>query len=187
MDTKNYCNLCCQITNHTILFTKEVTSSHVDDYRWVEKFQVIQCDGCENVLFRKQYSDEDTYYYDEDGENPIYYSNDICYPKYLKEHRVLKNQYEIPNKIRIVYLETIEAFKSACYLLAGVGLRAVIEAICIEENILGRNLEIKISNLLKNKLITEREANRLHSIRFLGNDSVHEMDVPSEKKIFIAL
>ena len=41
----------------------------------------------------------------------------------------------------------------------------------------------KINNLEKGKFITERDSSRLHSIRFLGNDSVHEMDVPNEKKL----
>lgn len=63
----------------------------------------------------------------------------------------------------------------------------MIEAICIDQSIPGRNLEVKINNLVKHKLITEKDAYRLHSIRFLGNDSVHEMDVPKKFKITIAL
>jgi Domain of unknown function (DUF4145) len=63
----------------------------------------------------------------------------------------------------------------------------VIEAICIQENIKGSNLEIKINNLAKNRLITERESERLHTIRFLGNDSVHEMEIPQVKKLLLVL
>ena len=81
----------------------------------------------------------------------------------------------------------VYSLKNNCYLLSGVGLRAVIEAVCIEQSITGRNLEVKINNLVKNKLITEKDANRLHSIRFLGNDSVHEMDVPNEAKLRAAI
>jgi hypothetical protein len=123
--------------------------------------------------------------HDESGNHQN--SEIINYPRNLKEHKINSNVYYLPKNIKTIYLETIEAFKSRCYLLAGVGFRGVIEAICLEENIKGNNLEQKIKNLSKNKLITEREEKRLHSIRFLGNDSVHEMVVPSKKKLFIVL
>ncbi|MHC8949598.1 DUF4145 domain-containing protein, partial [Sphingobacterium hungaricum] len=94
---------------------------------------------------------------------------------------------DLPDKIRIIYIETIESLTNNCYLLAGVGLRTIIEAVCIDQKITGRTLENKINNLVKNKLITEKDGQRLHSIRFLGNDSVHDMDVPNENKLKTAL
>src|SRR5690606_30780536 len=39
----------------------------------------------------------------------------------------------------------------------------------------------------RNKLITEKESKRLHSIRFIGNDSVHEMKAPREESLKIVL
>lgn len=104
-----------------------------------------------------------------------------------KTQTVVGNVYILPEKIRIVYDEAIKAFKANCYLLAGVGFRAVIEAVCIDKQIPGRDLESKINNLAKNRLITDKEADRLHSIRFIGNDSVHEMAVPKEKALYIVL
>jgi len=109
------------------------------------------------------------------------------YPSSLKHHRPISEQYLLPPEIRTVYSESIEALKADCKLLAGVGFRAVIEAICIDKNIAGRNLEIKITKLLTNKLITDKEAERLHAVRFLGNDSVHEMAVPKEKALYVVL
>lgn len=185
MHTTNYCTSCTQQTKHTILFSKQESSNRHDDYHWEETYEIIECNGCENKQFRKTYTDESMVAYTDDYD--FNYYNNTCYPNYLIGHRLLSNTYIIPERIRKVYSETLEAFKAKCHLLAGVGFRAVIEAICLEETIAGRNLEQKISNLLKNKMITEKEAARLHSIRFLGNDSVHEMEIPSEKKLYIAL
>lgn len=188
MDTTNYCTSCGQSTKHTILFSKTETSHRDSEIGWSESYEVIECKGCENKQFRKSYTDETMLtHMDEDEEYEVQYSNNSCYPNYLVGYKQLPNIYSVPTNIRKVYIETVEAFKANCYLLAGVGFRAIIEAICLEEKITGRNLEIKISNLLKNKYITEKEAHRLHSIRFLGNDSVHEMDVPSDKKLHLAL
>lgn len=72
-------------------------------------------------------------------------------------------------------------------MLAGVGFRAVIEAICLDKSISGRNLETQINNLSRNRLITDKESERLHAVRFLGNDSIHEMLVPTERALYLVL
>ncbi len=185
--TKDYCPRCQLLTNHKCLFEKGIHSSHDDDFHWSEYFDIIQCLGCENIQFRTRNSNEDMFHHDPYTGEQEYYEDVKYYPLNLMNHNILKNSYYLPNKIRVVYIETIEALKNNCYLLSGVGLRAVIEAVCIEQSITGRNLEVKINNLVKNKLITEKDANRLHSIRFLGNDSVHEMDVPNEAKLRAAI
>ena len=186
--TKDYCPRCQLLTNHECLFEKEIHSSNEDDdFHWSEGFDVIQCLGCENIQFRTRNSDENMIDFDEYTGEEKYYEDLKYYPLNLMNHNVLKHLYYLPSRIRVVYIETIEALKNNCYLLSGVGLRAVIEAVCIEQSIAGRNLEIKINNLVKNKLITEKDANRLHSIRFLGNDSVHEMEVPKEAKLRAAI
>jgi len=185
-NSKDYCPNCQKITNHQCLFSRRITSNHVDDFHWEENYEIIQCLGCENIQFRNRYSHEDMVYYDDD-DNERSYDESKYYPKNLSNHVILENIYVLPDKIRIVYVESIEALKNNCYLLSGVGLRAVIEAICLNQNITGKNLEVKINHLVKNKLITEKDGNRLHSIRFLGNDSVHEMEVPKEEKLRVAL
>lgn len=183
--SKDYCPKCYQITNHKRLSTQKQSDPY-SDFFWQYDYDVIQCLGCEHLQFRKGYHDESMLAYDENGELKPF--NDYSYyPKHLNHHHKLNNLINLPVKIRSIYNETIKAFTNNCYLLAGAGLRAVIEAVSIERDINGKNLEIKINNLVKNKLITENDGNRLHSIRFLGNDSIHEMDIPKEEKLRIAL
>lgn len=184
---KDYCPNCSVQTNHEILFIKKIQSTSEEDFDWSLSFQTIQCRGCENIQFKKVIWDESMVSWDHHNQDQFTYTEQIYYPPNINGHRKLQNYYHIPEKIRIVYNESLEALKCKCYLLTGVGLRAVIEAICLEQNIVGRNLEVKINNLTKNKLITEKDSHRLHSVRFLGNDSVHEMEVPKETKIKMAL
>src|SRR5690606_15412486 len=115
--------------------------------------------------------------WDYELQEEVSYTEKTYFPPSINGHKRLKNFYEIPERIRIVYNETLECLKSKCYLLAGAGLRAIIEAICLDQKITGKELAVKINNLTKSKLITEKDSYRLHSIRFLGNDSVHEMEV----------
>ncbi len=170
-----------------MLFTKKIGSTQNSEFNWSTSYEIIQCKGCDNIQFRELYSDEGMMEWDQEDQTAYYYDLKTYYPASIQHHNSLNNLNVIPQKIRIVYNETLEALKSKCYLLTGVGLRAIIEAICLDQQIVGRNLEVKINNLAKNKLITEKDAHRLHSIRFMGNDSVHEMEVPKEPKIRIAL
>lgn len=182
---KNYCRNCDFETNHIPLH-KETLDSNDEDYSYSVKYYIVKCCGCDNISFRKEFVDfEQTYPDEEDNWVPtITITN---YPKKRKVKRKLENLFVLPDKILIVYQEAISAFNVDCFLLTGVAFRAIIEAICLDKNIAGRDLAKKIDNLVNKKLITEKEAQRLHSIRFIGNDSVHEMNVPEKQTLDIVL
>lgn len=184
---KDYCSKCRIQTNHEVLYSVMTGSSRNESFDWSRQFQTIKCKGCDNIQFRIVYKDESMIAWDSGTEEEFYYDQKTYYPPNIDGHNGFKNKFAIPEKIRIVYFETLEAIKNKCYMLSAVGLRAVIEAICLEQKIKGGNLVQKIKNLTKNKLITEKDEHRLHSIRFLGNDSVHEMEVPQKMQILIAL
>lgn len=182
---KSYCQRCDFETNHEILFKEDIRSA-ADDYDYAVYYLVLKCNGCETISFRREFIDIESAYPDEYGD----WKPDITVTTYPNKSKVkigLENVYDLPEKIRLIYIEAINSYNAECPILTGVGFRAVIEAICIEEGITGRNLEIKINNLVRQKLITEKESKRLHSIRFIGNDSVHEMKVPKEKSLRLVL
>lgn len=192
IDYWNYCSSCCRRTKHFVLFKKEILDSNStsqigfddddDDPTGKNVFLVLECNGCEQVSFRK-----DRYQFtcgvvpDESLiTTEIFPSN----PAFKGE---LISSSQLPVKIADVYEQTILALNGGSKLLAGAGFRAIIEAVCIERNIKGYGLDQKINNLCKNKLITQREADRLHSIRFLGNDAIHEMTIPAEATLVFVL
>jgi hypothetical protein len=181
---KSYCQRCDFETNHKVLFKETIRSE--GDYDFQIHYMVVQCLGCETISFRHELIDIEAAYPDHSGN----WQPDITistYPKELKIKNRLNNLCDLPEKIKHIYNEAIDALNANCLILTGVAFRAVIEAICLEEKIQGDNLVKKINNLVCQKLITEKEANRLHSIRFIGNDSVHEMKVPKEKSLRIVL
>lgn len=184
--SKDYCPNCHQKTNHKTLFVKKKYSIPEDYFSWCDSYDLIECLGCENIQFREIYTDDSMIYTSEEGYDENYY--DIKYfPNHLVNHQELDNFSFLPNNVKNIYLETLEAMKNNCKILAGVGLRAIIEATCNSLSISGKNLQQKIDELSNAKYITKKDSERLHSIRFLGNDSVHDMDVPSQDKLLIAL
>jgi hypothetical protein len=181
----NYCEECHGEKWHTVIFIKSKTGTHMPgEIGWKEDFMVVQCKGCENISFRKEYGDSDMILTGEDGME--YYTDIQTYPLHLKNHLELSDLHFLPYHIRTIYIETINAFKIKSYLLSAAGFRGVIESVCIEKNIKG-NLVMKIKKLNEKGILSKNEADRLHAVRFLGNDSIHEIKVPTAEQLLIVL
>lgn len=182
---KSYCTTCDNDNNHKVVFFERVTSDS-QDYNCATDYMLISCMGCGTFSFREDFNDYESAYPTENNnwEHPIITT---IYPPFLKNHRRLDNSWKLPNSIRTVFQESLYALIADCKILAGAGFRAVIEAICLDREIKGRTLENKINNLAKDGLITKKECERLHSIRFLGNDSIHEIKVPEQKQLIAVL
>lgn len=182
---KHYCSNCKSNNNHQILH-KETINSDNPDYFISWEYYMLKCMGCESISFRIETIDYENDFPDEYGDS-IPNTSVLKYPLTLENHNNIDEVYLLPQSIYTIYTEAIEAMKTNCFLLAGVGYRAVIEAICINQNVTGRNLQTKINNLLKNRFITDNEAKRLHAIRFMGNDSIHDMEAPKIGALYAAL
>lgn len=187
MDEKYFCRKCKGLRNHKSLFEKKITGGDVHDYyRWLEKYIVIECLGCETISFLKIYGDTEMVQRDEEG-NPEYQFDEDVFPLYLKKGDELKYQIYLPDKIRGIYSETISSFKSNSYILTAGGLRAIIEALCNHLKIKKDNLSNRIDLLHKKGHLTLSESKRLHSIRFLGNDALHEIEKPKKEHLYLLL
>lgn len=186
---KHYCRNCEGERKHKILFEKKKTNESDDDFYFsiIEKYITIECCGCETISFLYIYADESMWNYNEYTGEPDFYENKIMYPLYLSDCKPITNEHFVPIMILHIYKETIEAIKSNCFLLAGGGFRAVIEAICKDLKIIKPTLEQKIDELNKLGHLTQNESNRLHSVRFLGNDSLHEIQKPTHKQLVVIL
>jgi hypothetical protein len=72
-------------------------------------------------------------------------------------------------------------------VLAAIGLRALIEAICRERNIADGNLEKLIDGLATSGVLSTAQASILHGHRFLGNIAAHEVVSPKPRELVAAL
>jgi len=182
-DVKTPCCSCDRETWHEVLYV------HVDscfDYRMDTNHEVVQCRGCKTISFRKLVIDYENAYPIEDDEWDV--PRDIsCYPSVLKGHRELEDIAGIPSPVRDIYTQAVHAIRDELNILAGIGLRATIEAICNEQDIAGRLLEGRIDDLAKRGLISQKDAERLHAIRFLGNDAAHDIQTVEPKNLLVAL
>lgn len=178
------CNGCGRDTFQTILFSKRKIEIHkfndgetIKDYT---DYMVVQCNGCDLVSFLQRNIGE-IY---EDGENNYL---DLNFPdrKYYEIEKMFLNddeRAELPTSLHNLYLETQAAFREEANILAGIGLRVLVEALCLHQKIQGRNLQEKIKNLHTSGLISKSEEPILDKLRLIGNSSAHEIrSLPIDK------
>jgi Domain of unknown function (DUF4145) len=89
----------------------------------------------------------------------------------------------IPAPVWKMYKETVDALNTGIKTLAAGGLRATVEAICLDKNITTGNLQTKIEELARQDLLTSTQAELLHEERYLGNAALHELATPSGQDI----
>lgn len=183
---KCYCPRCKQHTNHTILAEHKYSNENEDDYWWVYTYRMVKCCGCEHVSFDIQKDEESNIQYNDFGEQ-VLYSVHESYPEPEGEHQPINPIWNYPSDVFKIYKETVFAINAKCYTLAAAGFRAIIEAICNDKQVAGKNLEAKINNMQKTGIITKTDRDRFHSVRFLGNDSIHQMKTPEYTALKIVL
>lgn len=179
------CRSCKRETKHTVLGkTSNVTPPEL--YHDETKYFLLECNGCTTVSFRKEYHDYESYR----QTGPDDYEHDISvevFPHSIKNHSPIDSLFEIPGIVESIYKESLLAIQEGALTLAGLGLRATIEAICNDKKVKGKNLQVRINAMNRSGMISKSDAERLHAIRFMGNDAAHEIKKAKENSILIAL
>lgn len=179
------CRACGRNTRHEILFNLE-EENLPELYHEKDTWQVVKCMGCLSIGFRYRNDDFEQVWEDADGD--VHHKIEIStFPRVISNHKKLASAFHIPSLIRKVYEQTLSAYGEKAYVLASIGLRATIEAVCNQLNLSRNPLEKRIDQLFKGGYVSNGDKKRLHAIRFLGNDAVHEIKEPRESELRVAL
>lgn len=149
---KVQCINCNRETNHDIAAQHSTRFSSPDgDYDVWQGYQIAVCRGCDTVSFvhiSVCLEDFDPY----TGE-PI--TSTTVYPDRASGRTPVQGDEHFPPKTRKIYLEVIKAMNTSSPLLAAIGLRTLIESICIDQKTTGKTLEKRIAELGSFGLSTE--------------------------------
>ncbi|WP_339279460.1 DUF4145 domain-containing protein [Paenibacillus sp. FSL W8-1187] len=178
-----FCNDCNRNTKHTLVAdyvqhgSEEV--EHQLEIYWTDAWYVWQCRGCDELTGVKthQFSEDIDY----DG-SPITHTE--YFPKRGREQHKPKVFKRIPDKLENIYKEIIISYNDNCKLLCGIGLRALLEGICVDKGVDGNNLFEKIDRA---SFVPENIRNNLHGFRFLGNTAAHELTQPELEDLKLAI
>jgi len=178
-----FCGNCEGFKNHKVIAKREVRSHEDDPYHWGEDHYFCQCAGCDTYCYAvAEYTEDDFDNYT--GEMDYRWKT---YPFSKNSRKPLDDVDDFPQKVKLIYQETIGALNAQLPVLTAIGLRAIIEAICVEQGVAGRNLEKKIDGLATSGVLSTAQAKILHGHRFLGNIAVHEVVSANPRELIAAL
>jgi hypothetical protein len=144
------------------------------DVQASENYQTIQCLGCDSISFRLVRSNSEDFDVTLEGDF-IYSEREEVYPPRAAGRPKLTDSYLLPYRVREVYEETYKALSSEMYVLAAIGIRTLVEAVCDAEDAQGRGPKNKIDSLVKLGVLTKDGAQILHKVRQIGNLAAHEV------------
>jgi hypothetical protein len=164
------CTSCGQETAHRVLCSvRQSGFNPVAEVHFDEECQIILCQGCKTISFRREY-------WDSESDGPWGRGETVkLYPSRLSVRKILKDKYDLPPQILRVYEETNTALCSGQLVLAGIGIRALVESVCKERGAAGGNLEQNIDDMVGKGTVTKDGAEILHSTRLMGNQAAHEV------------
>ncbi|PQJ73615.1 DUF4145 domain-containing protein [Polaribacter butkevichii] len=200
---KVLCSSCKNNTNHNVLTSiNEIGTEPLGEYYsidWNTDYEIIQCLGCERISFRNHSTNSENTDYQ---GRPI--STTLIYPKRSKDTIAAKHYFNVPYNLQRIYSETVESYNYGNLTLCGAGVRALVEGVCKENGITEGNVEFKnkdgstvtqkktnlqgkINGLHESGKLTLQHSEILHEHRFLGNEAIHELSLPSKEDLYLAI
>lgn len=198
-----HCIECKRSTRHLVTVSLDKTGSESNEREgwrvdWSDRYQVIECQGCETVSFRHRSWFSEAQDFDDDG------TTERVYPLRNKDAINPRPYHNVPSNLRRIYTELIDCFNNDSPTLCAAGLRALVEGVCAQQGIADGpvelpakgggtqvvrrdNLEGRIAGLQEKGLLTQSSAQTLHEHRYLGNSAVHELARPFSDELKLAI
>jgi hypothetical protein len=195
---KILCPTCKVQTKHLRIWAGPIKLDEFDGIWEEEYFELFHCMGCETPTLKKTYrfSEDMEPVYNEDGNVKRNEAGhevwDVVpkitlWPKRKAQLKQTKNFFDIPPRVKRIYSETIDSFNEGLYILSAIGIRAIIEVVCLEEGISADDLKCKIEKLYEKGVIPKKVSDALQENRILGNQSAHEVKQFSEDTIDLGI
>lgn len=186
------CRSCETESKHTVIADIELQLREEDSHNFYgsdKQYQIIQCNGCDTISFRTaHYSTENIYHIEgeENGFNDLFLEAEEFYPSPYISREPIENLGWLPSCIPPIYSETLQALNNNQRILAGIGIRAILESICKDLGATGSTLHKKIDSLVNSKSLALNDANVLKLIKNMGNDAAHDAFLHEHDQLEIA-
>lgn len=178
------CESCSRNTRHRILHSvEEAIWDGPDDRIGTITWSIVLCEGCEAHSFL--YTEEQMNGYDDEGDHLMTVKK-VLYPRRAIGRPPLSDTWHLPYHVKLMYTQTREALCNDMNVLAGIGIRSLVEVVCKERNSPGHNLEKRIDGLVDKGDLTPAGAAILHSLRTMGNEAAHEVKAHTSQDLATA-
>lgn len=201
---KIYCNVCSGFTNHNFFGSHNADYEEAENYNGELRFVYYEksiykfwvCKGCDTAILEDY--NTNIAMTNEDGEN-IYESifwpprNNLTPKKKLLTPKIfigLRDSPIRPCDIEKSYNETIKAFNYDLSMLCAIGIRALLESICVKQGITDSEafgLEGKLKILKNQEHLPENIVEGLSSLKFIGDKAAHKLITPTKQELQLSI
>lgn len=178
------CLRCLIQTRHVVL-ASVLERTHPGDDRVFKLHEIVRCEGCHTVSFRKEVHDAEVF--SPDGSVLKIIHSLAFFPIRRSGKGKLRGAFLLSPNLQQIYHETWIALSNDQPILTGTGIRVLIEAVCKHKKASGPNLESKIDDLVNNGVLAKDGAKILHALRVMGNQAAHEVEPHSRQTLEIAM
>ncbi|CAE6907888.1 hypothetical protein ACOMICROBIO_LKFPLAJE_01856 [Vibrio sp. B1FIG11] len=182
-DKKLFCNTCKIPTNHEVVDSRDRQFEEEYEYEkgkiittWWEhwEYSMLVCLGCDTATLETKYTNPELY---DDDENRLYEYTYL--PRRERQFdRTPKQFLHLDEKLARIYDEIIKSYQNGLNTVAVMGIRALLEGICVHEGIddkIAFNLAGKLKHLEKHSSIPHQIVEGLTSIKSFGDDAAHRL------------
>jgi Domain of unknown function (DUF4145) len=202
---KIYCNTCRVATHHVLKTShiRRVNTSELQHLEFIETvkldepidfgdgdavyvYQLWVCQGCDTATLQeictvKQFVHEEGY--------QISWTFSY-HPKRMQETWQRKFFIDLPINLDLIYREVVESFNSGSNILCSIGLRALLEGICVNKGIrdnISYGLEGKINKLSEYQHLPHHITQNLKSFKFIGDGGAHRLEGQEPEQLKLAI
>jgi hypothetical protein len=180
---KIFCNTCKGETNHEIKSTHcQCYQEEVDDhgqkfkgYYEETEFSFLVCRGCDTATLQEKWTCAGMT--DKNGDD--IYSYNYHPIRKNRGEREVKQFHHVDKKLNDSYKEIVTAFQQGLEIVTAMGVRALLEGICLLEGIDDKaawGLSKKIEKLKDSPNIPDSIVNGLNGLKFIGDDAAHRLN-----------
>lgn len=191
---KIYCNTCKGETNHDVKSTHD-QSYHEEfedhgqrflGYYEETEFRFLVCRGCDSATLQEKWTCSGMH--DHNGDD-VYSYNYHPKRKNLGE-REAKKFHHVDKKLNDSYKEIITAFQQGLGIVTAMGVRALLEGICVIEGIddnVAWGLAKKIEKLKGAPNIPDSIIDGLNGLKFIGDDAAHRLNATDKYTLSLSI
>lgn len=181
------CNTCRVQTHHELkaLLTRrdeeeyDLSNPYAAPSWWIDyEYRLWVCLGCDTAVLQEL-------------ETPMYMETFITfYPTRKSGQLEPKSFIRLDHKLQLVYKEVVNAYNNDLRIVCGMGLRALLEGICVNQGItdtVARPLDGKLQKLKEHKHLPPNIVDNLYSFKFIGDAAAHKLDAASKRELELAI
>ena len=183
------CNTCNLQTNHEL---KAVHIRHVEEEDnsnspfaqpswWIDyEYRFWVCLGCDTAILQELLT----------PMNDSDLTESTFYPSRRGGYLDVKNFIQLDDKLKAVYREVVQSYNTGLKIVCGMGLRALLEGICVNKGITDKKaygLEAKLGKLEEYTHLPSNIVESLYSFKFIGDDAAHRLESTSKEELKLGI